>query len=193
MAANGNGRLDAVSNAIKSYFDVSYELSTYEEHALSRGSSSKACTYVGITCNGKKYWGVGIDEDIIRSSINALCVAVNQLESVQDNGRDKDKRITEIMNYIQENYLSVTLDDLSREFYLSKPYLSKYIKENSGATFSDNLQRIRLKKACTLLRNGNMKVERVAENVGYPSVEHFNRQFKRRYGMTPVQYRNSKK
>jgi 2-isopropylmalate synthase len=136
---------------------------------------------------------VGIDEDIIRSSIKALCVAVNQLESVPDNGRDKDKRITEIMNYIQENYLSVTLDDLSRDFYLSKPYLSKYIKEHSGATFSDNLQRIRLKKACTLLRNGNMKVERVAENVGYPSVEHFNRQFKRRYGMTPVQYRNSKK
>ena len=193
MAANGNGRLDAVSNAIKSYFDISYELTTYEEHALSHGSSSKACTYVGITANGKHYWGVGIDEDIITSSINALIVAVNQLEAIRDNRNDKDQRITEIVNYIQENYLSVTLDDLSREFFLSKPYLSKYIKEKSGATFSENVQKIRLKKACTLLRNGNMKVEKVAENVGYPSVEHFNRQFKKRYEMTPVQYRNSKR
>ncbi|MBQ9549743.1 MAG: 2-isopropylmalate synthase, partial [Lachnospiraceae bacterium] len=193
VVANGNGRLDSVSNAIKSYFDISYELSIYEEHALSRGSSSKACTYVGITCNGRKYWGVGIDEDIIKSSINALCVAVNQLELLKGEDSDRDRRITEIMNYIQENYLSVTLDDLSKEFYLSKPYLSKYIKEQSGATFSENLQKIRLKKACTLLKNGNMKVERVAENVGYPSVEHFNRQFKKRYGMTPVQFRNGRK
>ena len=47
--ANGNGRLDAVSNTIKQYFDISYELSVYEEHALSQGSSAKAMSYVGIT------------------------------------------------------------------------------------------------------------------------------------------------
>ncbi len=191
IAANGNGRLDAVSNAIKSYFDVSYELSSYEEHALSRGSSSKACAYVGITMNGKRYWGTGIDEDIIRASINALTVAVNQLDEIKDAAGEKDERITKILNYIQENYLHVSLEDLSREFYLSKPYLSKFIKEKSGLTFGENVQKIRLKKASTLLKNGNMKIEKVAENVGYPSVEHFNRQFKKKYGMTPVQYRNS--
>ena len=191
IAANGNGRLDAVSNAFKQYFNVSYELSTYEEHALSRGSSSKAVAYVGITCNGVKLWGVGIDEDIIKSSINALCVAVNQIESVRNDQNGKDERINAIINYIQENYQTVTLDDLSREFYLSKPYLSKYIKEKSGATFGENVKKIRLKKASTLLRNGNMKVERVAEASGYQNVEHFNRLFKKKYGMTPVQYRSS--
>ncbi|MCR5627339.1 MAG: 2-isopropylmalate synthase [Lachnospiraceae bacterium] len=193
VAANGNGRLDAVSNAIKSYFNISYELSTYEEHALSHGSSSRACTYVGITMDGKRYWGVGIDEDIIKSSISALCVAVNQVDNVKENKNGKDERITKIINYIQENYLSVTLDDLSRQFFLSKPYLSKYIKEKSGMTFGENVQKIRLKKASTLLKNGNMKIEKVAESVGYPSVEHFNRQFKKKYGMTPVQYRNASK
>lgn len=79
VKSTGNGRLDAVSNAFKQYFDISYELSVYEEHSLSRGSSSKAVSYVGISCNGKMYWGVGIDEDIIKSSIYALTVAVNQL------------------------------------------------------------------------------------------------------------------
>ena len=192
VEANGNGRLDAVSNAIKQYFNISYELSVYEEHALSRGSSSKACTYVGITHNGKKYWGVGIDEDIIRSSINALVIAVNQIDEVKDIKNSKDERINSIINYIQENYLTVTLDDLSQQFYLSKPYLSKYIKEKSGMTFGENVKRIRLNKASTLLRNGNMKVEKVAEAAGYQNVEHFNRLFKKKYGMTPVQYRSSR-
>lgn len=69
IETTGNGRLDAVSNAIKMYFGISYELTVYEEHAISRGSSSKAAAYVGITCKGKEYWGVGIDEDILKSSV----------------------------------------------------------------------------------------------------------------------------
>ena len=193
VAANGNGRLDAVSIAIKSYFNISYELSIYEEHGLSRGSSQKACTYVGITIQGKRYWGVGINEDIIKSSINALVVAVNQIEQLRGANSDKDERITKMLNFIQEHYQDVSLDDIAKEFYLSKPYVSKFIKEKSGLTFGENVQKIRLKKAGTLLKNGNMKIEKVAESVGYPSVEHFNRQFKKKYGMTPAQYRNASK
>ena len=103
-----------------------------------------------------------------------------------------DERMSEIINYIQANYVTVTLDELSQKFFLSKPYLSKYIKEQSGLTFGENVKKIRMKKAKTLLKNGNMKVESIAESVGYQNVEHFNRLFKKQYGMTPVQYRNSK-
>ena len=56
VTGTGNGRLDAVSNAIKNYFNVSYELSFYEEHSLTKGSSSKAVAYVGVVCNGRRYW-----------------------------------------------------------------------------------------------------------------------------------------
>lgn len=77
--ADGNGRLDSVSNALKAYFDLTYELQVYEEHALTRGSSSKAVSYVGICKDDKMYWGAGIDADIIKSSVGALCVAVNQI------------------------------------------------------------------------------------------------------------------
>lgn len=191
MKANGNGRLDAVSNAIKQHFGISYELSVYEEHALSRGSSSKAVTYVGISCNNKRYWGVGIEEDIIKSSIAALTAAVNQIEEIKTPST-MDDRMGEIINYIQTHYVTVTLDALSKEFFLSKPYLSKYIKEQTGMTFGDTVKKIRMKKAKTLLKNGNMKVESISEAVGYQNVEHFNRLFKKQYGMTPVQYRNSK-
>ena len=192
IKSTGNGRLDAVSNAFKQYFNISYELSVYEEHSLSRGSSSKAVSYVGISHNGKMFWGVGIDADIIKSSIQALTVAVNQLESEVGVNACKDDRLNEIMNYIHTNYLTVTLDELADEFHLSKPYLSKYIKEKSGNTFGDIVKNVRMKKARALLKSGSMTVEAIAENVGYQNVEHFNRLFKKKYGMTPVQFRNSK-
>lgn len=190
--ANGNGRLDAVSNIIKQYFDISYELSVYEEHALSHGSSSKAMAYVGITYKEKMYWGVGIDDDIIRASIDALVVAVNQLPEIQTEEHVQDERLTAMQNYIQANYQTVTLEDLAREFHLSEPYISKYIKDKSGKTFVELVQNIRMKKAKTLLKNGNMTVEKIAYAVGYQNVENFNRMFKKKYDMTPVQYRNSK-
>lgn len=79
IKAAGNGRLDAVSNALKHHFGITYELAVYEEHAISRGSSARAAAYVGILGAEKMYWGVGIHEDIITSSIAALVSAVNQM------------------------------------------------------------------------------------------------------------------
>ena len=192
ITSNGNGRLDAVSNAIKQYFNISYELSFYEEHSLTKGSSSKAVAYVGIICNGKTFWGVGIDPDIIRASIEALIVAVNKIEELGSANACTDARMIEIMNYVQANYIDITLDDLAENFFLSKPYLSKYIKEKSGMTFGDLVKKIRMKKAKALLKSSNMTVENIAMSVGYQNVEHFNRLFKKAYNMTPMQFRNQK-
>lgn len=192
ITSNGNGRLDAVSNAIKQYFNISYELSFYEEHSLTKGSSSKAVAYVGIICKGKTFWGVGIDPDIIRASIEALIVAVNKVEELGNADACTDARMIEIMNYVQANYIDITLDDLAEKFFLSKPYLSKYIKEKSGMTFGDLVKKIRMKKAKALLKSSNMTVENIAMTVGYQNVEHFNRLFKKAYDMTPMQFRNQK-
>ena len=189
--ASGNGRIDAVSNALKQYFGISYELSAYEEHALSRGSSSKAMAYVGITCNDKMYWGAGIDEDIIKASIQALCVAVNKLPVIAEEEICGDERLLAMQNFIQANYQKITLEDMANQFHLSEPYISKYIKEKSGKTFGEHVATVRLKKAKNLLKNGNMTVEDIAGNVGYQNVEHFIRTFKRSFDMTPLQYRTS--
>ena len=189
--ANGNGRLDAVSNTIKQYFGISYQLTDYEEHALTKGSSSKAIAYVSITCNGRKYWGVGMDDDIIKASIHALCVSVNKLPEIKENEACQDERLVSILNYISKNYQNVSLADIAMEFHLTEPYVSKYIHDKSGKTFGDILTNVRMKKAKTLLKNGNMTIENVAAAVGYPNVEHFNRTFKKKFDMTPVQYRNS--
>lgn len=189
--ANGNGRLDAVSNTIKQFFGISYELATYEEHAMSEGSSSKAMAYVGIICNGVHFWGAGMDEDIIKASIQALVVAVNKLPQLQKSDSMKDDRLVTMINYIQANYQKVTLEDLAREFHLSTPYVSKYMKEKSGKTFGEHVTAVRLKRAKTLLKNGHMTVENIAASVGYPSPEHFTRVFKKEFHESPMQYRKS--
>ena len=81
--ATGNGRLDAVSNAIKDALNIDYTIKTYEEHSLEQGSSSKAVSYVGIEVGGKVFWGVGIHTDIILSSVYALVSAINNSDMVK--------------------------------------------------------------------------------------------------------------
>ena len=78
FAGTGNGRLDAVSNAIKAGLGLDYTLKVYQEHALETSSKSKAVAYVGIESpEGKMFWGSGIHTDIIDSSISALISAIN--------------------------------------------------------------------------------------------------------------------
>ena len=190
IEAQGNGRLDAVSCAVKLAFGISYQLAVYEEHAVSRGSSSRAAAFVGVLYEGRMYWGVGMDEDIIRSSICALVSAVNRLLEAEDIGQEREERLIQIMQYIRENYRDVTLEALAEQFHLSGPYLSKYIRNKAGVTFQEAVRAVRLKKAASALAKTGQTVETIAESVGYESVEHFNRLFKKTYGMTPVQYRN---
>ena len=83
VTADGNGRLDAVSNALKAYLGSDYALVTYTEHALEVRSSSKAVSYVALQKGKDLYWGVGIHSDIIRSSISALVSALNRMMSEQ--------------------------------------------------------------------------------------------------------------
>ena len=77
FTAEGNGRLDAVANAIKQGISIDFNIEIYTEHALERKSTSEAVSYVGISCDGKMFWGCGRNSDIIVSSVKALVSAIN--------------------------------------------------------------------------------------------------------------------
>ena len=80
--ARGNGRLDAVSNAIQENTDIKYTDLTYSEHALEIGANSRAMAYIGITgTDGRIVWGAGMDTDIITASIMALFSAMNRMKA----------------------------------------------------------------------------------------------------------------
>ena len=80
--AKGNGRLDAVSNALQQNLNISYKDLTYSEHALEVGQNSRAMAYIGITSDdGHITWGAGMDTDIITASFHALFSAINRMKA----------------------------------------------------------------------------------------------------------------
>lgn len=75
----GNGPLDALSNGLKSHLNISYELISYDEHSLDRGSHSRAICYIQIRDNDDiDYLGAGVDKNINTASINALISVINK-------------------------------------------------------------------------------------------------------------------
>lgn len=76
----GKGKFEAVTKALKNYFNnFDFKDLTYDEHSIGTGSDSHAITYLSFNNNDKKVWGVGIDDDILTSSIYALFSAINRL------------------------------------------------------------------------------------------------------------------
>ena len=74
----GNGRLDAVANAIQSATGMEFHLENYSEHSLDEGSTSRAASYVGLTWGDSTVtWGAGTDTDIIVAGVKALVSAIN--------------------------------------------------------------------------------------------------------------------
>ena len=78
LKGSGNGRLDAVANALKDNLSLEFNLLSYEEHALERGTNSRAAAYVSIGCGDKTFWGAGVHDDIMAASVNALVSALNR-------------------------------------------------------------------------------------------------------------------
>ena len=77
--ATGNGRLDAVSNALKKAYELKYTLETYQEHALEQQFQhpKRLLMWESVNRDGTLAWGAGVDPDIIRASIDALVTAIN--------------------------------------------------------------------------------------------------------------------
>ena len=80
LTGKGNGRLDAIMNALRQGpYKIDCDFVTYEEHALESESNSRAAAYVALKDKqGNMHWGVGIHNDIIYASVNALMSAINR-------------------------------------------------------------------------------------------------------------------
>lgn len=94
-----------------------------------------------------------------------------------------------VLQYIQHNYQTVTLASLAELFHYSEPHLCTLIKQNTGHTFTGLIKRLRLAEAIDYLTNTNLKIDEIAEKVGYNSADHFSRVFRSTYKMSPQEYR----
>lgn len=96
-----------------------------------------------------------------------------------------------VLQYIQQNYRTVTLSSLANTFHFSESYLSKLIHKNLNQSFTDILRTLKLNRAVEYLMNTPMKISEIADAVGYDSVDHFSRTFRKVYGTSPLEYRKN--
>jgi len=96
--------------------------------------------------------------------------------------------------YIAGHYRDpVGLDEIARTMHVSTFYFCKMFKKATGLTFTDYLGRIRVEKAKNLLLNPHLRVSEIAYTVGFQSLTHFNRVFRKLTGASPTDFREKLK
>ncbi|MEK0312572.1 AraC family transcriptional regulator [Cohnella sp. 56] len=96
-----------------------------------------------------------------------------------------------IMQWIEAHYQEeFDLERLADELHLSKFYVSRLFRRETGSSISDYLSVRRIKRACRLLQTTTLPVERIGAQVGLPNAPYFIQLFKRIVGITPLKYRN---
>jgi len=94
-----------------------------------------------------------------------------------------------ILNYLQTSYSTATLTEAASMLGLSPAYVSRVITQSFGESFKDLLMRVRFTVACELLRSTKMPIGEIINQVGYENSSYFHKEFKKRYGATPGEYR----
>ncbi len=116
-------------------------------------------------------------------------------ESLSDYALKKRKtkmhRIDEILSYISDHYDdNLTTSSLAEKFFLNEHYFCHFFKEATGQSPVSFINRFRIEKAETLLKNTDIPITEVAMNVGFDDPNYFTRTFKKYLGVTPSAYKN---
>ena len=96
-----------------------------------------------------------------------------------------------ILQYIQNNYATVTLKYLSEFFNYSERQIQRIITTTTGLSFSENIKKLRMERAAQLLTNTHSTIAEIADELGYYDTSNFRHVFNDYYGMTPQQYRQA--
>ena len=117
-----------------------------------------------------------------------LAILSNQVFIEQENA--EPPAITRAREYIRQHQSNeIKLGQVARAVNMSSFYFCKAFKRSLGITFTEYLSRVRVEKSKNLLLNPNLRVSEIAFEVGFQSLTHFNRVFKRIFGQSPTSYR----
>lgn len=133
------------------------------------------------------------DKIIDAYMILLFCEILRQYKDQQFScNQDERQKIMEILHYIEEHYLTATLQTTAEHFGFHPNYLSNYIKKTAGHSFKELIIQQRMNQACFYLSNTNMPIYEIANKVGYDNLGFFYKKFESLYKMTPNVYRQLK-
>lgn len=161
------------------------------------GNDLEVFDYIGFLCkeiNGDKlYKKRMINSILIEFFITLLRNHENNVLIPTLNNVSYNKNIISILSYIQENYKTLTLKQLSSSFNYSDRQLQRIIKTYTGISFSENIQKLKMNHAVELLNKKNISITTISEELGYSNVSSFRHIFKKYFGITPIEFRNLNK
>lgn len=107
-------------------------------------------------------------------------------------GRTPSKLALDVANYVQHHISeTITVEAVARALYLSRPYLSKKFREETGETLTAYILREKTEEAKRLLRYSDKSLTAIGTYLGFSSPSHFSRVFKQYAGVTPREYRET--
>ena len=93
--------------------------------------------------------------------------------------------MSDILQYLYDNFRTVSLDDAAKRFNYSRDHISRILWKNTGSHFSDIVMGIKMNHAVSLIVDTDMKITDIADACGFASNEYFHRAFRQRFGMAP--------
>ena len=156
-------------------------------------------------------WGINVDQDVLRkayfsgkvvtaaqheSAVKLLAIFAQHLAIISNQVIIQQENaevpvIRRAKDYIREHQgEKVSLGNVAKAVNMSAFYFCKMFKKAAGINFTDYLSRVRIERAQNLLLNPNLRVSEIAFEVGFQSLTHFNRVFKKITGQSPTDYRS---
>lgn len=131
-------------------------------------------------------------------SLTSMCEYLDQVISAlyvpDESFLISNQSFKNILDYINKHYSeNLQLKELASKFYLNASYCCELFKKTTGKKFSEYLIDLRLKKACELLLDTDLTIQEISILTGYSDYYYFNRGFKKNFGVTPAQYKKSKR
>lgn len=130
----------------------------------------------------------------VTSNLVSLLVLFNRFSKEHRQNRiivnDELHLTNQIFRYINSHLQSkITLDKLSKIFYVSESTIAKYLQINVGFNFSEMLNEIRINKSIDLLLYSDLSLNTIAQIVGYTDASHYFKAFAHKFDVTPNEYR----
>ena len=114
-------------------------------------------------------------------------------EIMAKKNNDQNALSAQVRSYVLENFTNpgLSVKEIAKHFHFHENYISNQFKEEYKETLSGAIERVRIEKACQLLRTTDSRISEIAVSVGYSSDSSFRRAFKKVTGISPADYRES--
>jgi two-component system response regulator YesN len=125
----------------------------------------------------------------LKDYLHSLCIlGATKLTALRE--QNEHNTIFQVIQYVDQEFRSkLQLQELAIQFHMNSAYLGQLFKKYTGKSFNEYLNEKRIEEAKKLLKRTQIKISKVALQVGYPNADYFNNKFKQYTGVLPSVYR----